>query len=211
MVQALGRDAFLAVLCGDDFEPEDTPVASIAPRADGLALFAATLGQAVSDEIDALFANGDFALGAMLDTLASEAAEVAVARLEGWFAGEVAAGRSPAGAAHRAPPGTEGGGTLVLAYSPGYCGWPVTGQRRLFAALDPADIGVTLTSSCLMRPLKSVSGVVVAAPLAAHDPGRGFTCCATCATETCRARIDRARREVTHGAPRTDQSRPAER
>jgi hypothetical protein len=192
VVLAVDHDAVAKVLQGDGFEPEDTPVGSIAPQADGLALFAATLGQEISDEIDARFAGGDFALAAMLDSFASEAAEAVVVRLEEWFAGQVSDTEVVGGGAvHCAPTGPARSASVVLAYSPGYCGWPVTGQRRLFAALEPAEVGITLTPSCLMRPLKSVSGVLVAGPLSLHDLGQGFPCCAACSDAACRARIER--------------------
>jgi hypothetical protein len=212
VVQTVDREALAAVLQGGGFEPEDTPVGSIASRADALALFAATLGQEISDEIDALFAGGDFALAAMLDGFASEAAEVLVTRLEWWFAKwvsgtEVVGG----GAVHCAPTGRARPAAVVLAYSPGYCGWPVTGQRRLFAALVPADVGITLTSSCLMRPLKSVSGVLVAGPPSLHDLGQEFPCCASCSDPVCRARIERVASEVRHGDPDPHRPVPPER
>ena len=56
----------------------------------------------------------------------------------------------------------EGSTRRVLPYSPGYCGWHVSGQRKLFDFLRPEEIGMTLNASCLMQPLKSVSGVLVA-------------------------------------------------
>lgn len=45
-------------------------------------------------------------------------------------------------------------------YSPGYCEWHVGGQRSLFSLLDDNRTGVTLTESCLMQPIKSVSGII---------------------------------------------------
>ncbi|MBO4963632.1 MAG: methionine synthase [Prevotella sp.] len=46
-------------------------------------------------------------------------------------------------------------------FSPGYCGWHVSEQRRLFSLFpQSAPCGVTLTDSCLMIPIKSVSGVI---------------------------------------------------
>lgn len=44
--------------------------------------------------------------------------------------------------------------------SPGYCGWPLVGQGDIFRLLGDKPCGITLTSSCLMRPLKSISGIV---------------------------------------------------
>lgn len=46
-------------------------------------------------------------------------------------------------------------------FSPGYCGWHVSGQHDLFAMFpDGQPCGVTLTPSALMLPIKSVSGVI---------------------------------------------------
>jgi hypothetical protein len=78
--------------------------------------------------------------------------------------------------------------TAVLPYSPGYCGWNVTGQRALFAHLDPHELGITLNESCLMHPVKLVSGVLVLAPIEAHDFNPAFPCCATCITLDCQER-----------------------
>lgn len=46
-------------------------------------------------------------------------------------------------------------------FSPGYCGWHVSEQRKLFSLFPVADpCGVHLTESSLMLPIKSVSGVI---------------------------------------------------
>ncbi len=45
-------------------------------------------------------------------------------------------------------------------YSPGYCGWNTSEQKRLFSFLPELPCGIKLTSSFLMDPVKSVSGVV---------------------------------------------------
>lgn len=45
-----------------------------------------------------------------------------------------------------------------LPYSPGYCGWHITQQQPLFSLFPPSPCGVTLSASCLMSPVKSVSG-----------------------------------------------------
>lgn len=46
-------------------------------------------------------------------------------------------------------------------FSPGYCGWHVSEQSRLFSLFpQAAPCGVSLTDSCLMVPIKSVSGVI---------------------------------------------------
>jgi hypothetical protein len=45
-------------------------------------------------------------------------------------------------------------------FSPGYCGWHVSQQQRLFPLFEGNTCGVTLTDSSLMLPIKSVSGII---------------------------------------------------
>ncbi len=53
-------------------------------------------------------------------------------------------------------------------FSPGYCKWNIEEQRKLFALLGGLDdgvlgeprCGVVLNDSCLMHPIKSISGVI---------------------------------------------------
>lgn len=45
-------------------------------------------------------------------------------------------------------------------YSPGYCGWRVSEQQTLFSLLPEQPCGVRLSTSSLMSPIKSVSGIV---------------------------------------------------
>jgi len=45
-------------------------------------------------------------------------------------------------------------------YSPGYCGWHITGQRELFSLLGDSPCGIRLTDVCLMLPIKSISGII---------------------------------------------------
>ncbi len=52
----------------------------------------------------------------------------------------------------------------TLPYSPGYCGMKLTEQRTLFSLFENVDTGVTLTDSCLMQPLKSISGLIGLGP-----------------------------------------------
>jgi cobalamin-dependent methionine synthase I len=52
----------------------------------------------------------------------------------------------------------------TLPYSPGYCGMALSEQRTLFDLFRDFDVGVTLSDSCLMQPLKSVSGLIGLGP-----------------------------------------------
>ena len=50
-------------------------------------------------------------------------------------------------------------------FSPGYCGWHVSEQQRLFRLFGvERPCGVSLTESSLMLPIKSVSGVIGIGP-----------------------------------------------
>lgn len=48
----------------------------------------------------------------------------------------------------------------TYSYSPGYCGWKLTEQQILFSLLPDSPCGITLTESCLMLPIKSISGII---------------------------------------------------
>lgn len=49
----------------------------------------------------------------------------------------------------------------TLRFSPGYCGWHLSGQKELFSLFPSSTpCGIRLTESCLMLPIKSVSGVI---------------------------------------------------
>jgi hypothetical protein len=170
-------DEFAAIYRGDGKNAPSGPVSDIFPRAEHLAVFAVTLGEGITSALHACFDAGDFALAYTLDAMASVAADGAAEVMErryestlrerGWTTGDGAA----------------------LRYSPGYCGWDVTGQRRLFAHLRPERIGLTLTDSCLMQPLKSVSGVLIAGPKAIHRFRPDYDFCDNCADRTCRRRL----------------------
>lgn len=45
-------------------------------------------------------------------------------------------------------------------YSPGYCGWDVVEQHKLFSFFPNNYCRISLTASALMDPVKSVSGII---------------------------------------------------
>jgi len=67
--------------------------------------------------------------------------------------------------------------------SPGYGTWNIREQNAIFEYLQPGDIGVTLTDTCMMIPRKSVSYAV---PLEGGKPGKGEGHrCENCNMEHC--------------------------
>jgi hypothetical protein len=167
----LSADRFASVLAPLGVPADDLVVGRVYPRAEGLALFVATLGEALPGRIRQLFDEDALAEGWMLDAVASAGADLLADRLAERFRHAlVARGMDDA---------------RVLPYSPGYCGWPTRGQRPLFDALRPEEIGVTLNDSCLMSPIKTVSGVLVAGPGEAHRFRPDFPFCHDCQTHEC--------------------------
>ncbi|MBN2636586.1 MAG: hypothetical protein JXR61_09975 [Prolixibacteraceae bacterium] len=45
-------------------------------------------------------------------------------------------------------------------FSPGYCDWNISEQKKLFSLLPKNFCGITLSNSLLMTPVKSVSGII---------------------------------------------------
>jgi len=52
------------------------------------------------------------------------------------------------------------GYSITGCYSPGYCEWPLSEQKKIFKLLPDRFCNVFLSDSCLMLPLKSVSGLI---------------------------------------------------
>ncbi len=171
---------FDEVYRGEGANEPHTPLDKIAGRAERLALFAITLGEEVSEKISRLFDANDFALGCMLDSAASEGAEAAAGLAERRFLDRLR------------KEGSASDSTAVLAYSPGYCGWHVSGQKKLFAYLRPERIGIRLGESYLMQPLKSISGVLVAGDREIHNFEDSYPFCEQCRTQRCRHRAGSA-------------------
>jgi cobalamin-dependent methionine synthase I len=168
---------FQEVFTGEGKNTLPAPLPGIVERADGLALFAATVGDSVSERIQELFQENDPATACMLDGIASDRAETAATLMAETFLESLLQEEEVSSDARALP------------YSPGYCGWHITGQRKLFAFLKPEQIGITLNNSCLMSPIKSVSGVLVAGAPQIHDFENDFDFCFDCASWECRARI----------------------
>lgn len=171
VIRPVDAGEFAAIHEGEGKNAPEGPLDRIYPRAARLALFAATIGERLEKEIAALFRDGDPALACVLDAHASTAVGRAVDALRDAFVG------------------SESPEVRVLPYSPGYCGWHLTGQRALLGALGAEEIGITLGASCLMAPLKSVSGVLVAGEPETHRFRPDFPFCEECETHDCVPRM----------------------
>jgi hypothetical protein len=107
-------------------------------------VFAATAGHSFSDWQDRLAKEGDIAKIYITNILGSIIAEKTADKME--LALEAVL---PEGIHH------------TNRFSPGYCGWQVSEQKKLFSLFPVKEpCGITLTDSCLMLPIKSVSGII---------------------------------------------------
>ncbi len=68
--------------------------------------------------------------------------------------------------------------------SPGYCDWNVREQDKLFKILPPGFLGIRLSDSAMMTPIKSVSGVIGVGP----GVRRMHSACGLCSHKTCHLR-----------------------
>lgn len=138
--------------------------------AQAVGVFIATAGPRVERRASELMRKGD-ELGAMvLNAVGAERAEAA----EAVVIAELRQAIRPSGLAPTLP------------YSPGYCGMALGEQQKLFALLDGGAVGVSLTAKCLMRPIKSVSGLIGLGP--APDVAAYGSPCDRCELHNCNMR-----------------------
>jgi hypothetical protein len=178
IIGEISTPQFDAIYKGDGKNEADNPVADIFPQSKYLALFTVTLGPELSDKICELFKVNDFVLAVMLDTLASEATEKAGVVTENWYMN------------YLSDKGSNLSALAAVRYSPGYCGWHLSGQKKLFEYLKPGEIGVELNDSFLMLPMKSISGVMIVGDRDIHKFDPAYSFCRTCMAPSCLSRID---------------------
>ncbi len=105
-----------------------------------------TIGEEVEKSIWKFFNDGFSVEGYILDKIASELVE-----LSADFISEIIEKKI-----------SKSGQSISNRYSPGYCGWSVSEQQKLFSLLPENFCGIKLTSSSLMIPIKSISGIIAA-------------------------------------------------
>lgn len=109
-----------------------------------IALFICTAGAAFTDLSHAYQQNGDFLEAFVVESIGSATVENAMDKVQRCLEEEM----------------SREGKKITNRYSPGYCEWPLSGQRDLFAYIGDHPTGITLNESCLMQPIKSVSGII---------------------------------------------------
>ena len=135
--------------------------------------FIATIGAPIEKEIQRLFRQNSLARGYILDAMGSAIVENIVERFQSGMREKY----------------KTAGKTVTLRFSPGYCDWPVTEQKKLFTLLDSERIGAELTDSCLMKPRKSISGIFGVQSRGEKNQTL-YNPCTECKKTNCRERRD---------------------
>ncbi len=131
-------------ICEDVFFSTGKIIAERLRRSEHLAFFILTAGAEMDEWSGKLFSEDNTLLGYIVDCAGSELAEnladkvqnklEEICKAEGLF--------------------------ITNRYSPGYCGWDTKEQKKLFSFFPDNFCGVSLNESCLMNPIKSISGVI---------------------------------------------------
>jgi len=119
-------------------------IAHAMKEADYYALFTVTIGEGFDDYVAALKQEDDILLSFVADVLGSILAETTVSLLMDTLKRKA----------------EQKGMKISNNYSPGYCSWHLSEQQKLFRFFPENSTGIRLTDSCLMLPVKSVSGIV---------------------------------------------------
>jgi hypothetical protein len=108
-------------------------------KSDSCALFICTAGEKLGLRSRSSMKEGDLLEGYIYDVIGSEAVEAATDLMQADMEAEF---------------------RITNRFSPGYCGWDVAEQHKLFSLLPDNFCGIKLTDSALMDPVKSVSGII---------------------------------------------------
>lgn len=113
-------------------------------KSDSIAVFLCTAGKEIGIKSRAAMNEGELLKGYVYDVIGSEIVESAADLMQSSL--ELAM--------------TVEGKKITNRYSPGYCGWNVEEQHKLFQFMPYNYCGIRLTPSALMDPVKSISGFI---------------------------------------------------
>ena len=126
------------------FKSEELEPRFLFQKSDKTVLAICTIGKELEVHVAEILRRGELAKGAILNAIASHAAE----QVAEYINQEIIKDYSE----------DIKGKELTCRFSPGYCVWELEkGQQCIFQHLNGSKIGVNLTSSMMMNPVKSVS------------------------------------------------------
>jgi hypothetical protein len=113
-------------------------------KSESVALFLCTAGEEIGIRSRKAMHERDLLRGYIYDVIGSEIVEVAADLMQNELEKTAEAE----------------GLKITNRYSPGYCGWDVAEQHKLFQLIPYNFCGIRLNESALMNPEKSVSGII---------------------------------------------------
>lgn len=121
-----------------------TQITGYMKNAERIAVFISTAGKGFTKLTEKYNHEGEYLKSYITDTLGSIMAEKSIDFIQKSLEREM----------------KDVGMCISNRYSPGYCNWPLSDQKQLFDLLPVHQCGIELTDSCLMLPIKSVSGII---------------------------------------------------
>jgi hypothetical protein len=113
-------------------------------KSDSVAVFLCTAGEAIGLRSNKEMKNGDMLTGYVFDVVGSEIVELAADLMQKELGNMLLKEEKK----------------ISNRFSPGYCGWDVAEQQKLFSLMPYNFCGIRLTPSALMDPVKSISGFI---------------------------------------------------
>jgi len=143
-------------------------ISSLLKNSTHFAVFAATAGNNFEEMINDVKKEDDILKIYLMDMIGTCIADKAGERMEEYLEKEIG------GLMHTNP------------VSPGYCGWLLTEQRKIFELLGGNPCGISLSEVCLMKPIKSISGIIGIG----ENVSRKQYACSYCELENCYKKKD---------------------
>jgi hypothetical protein len=134
-------------------------------KSEKIAVFACTAGPGIKEEYERHIKERDPLKAFLVDTLGTVAVEKAMDMIHDSIKSNLASA----------------GLFCTNRYSPGYCGWNVSEQFKLWKFLPAGYCGISLTDSALMLPIKSVSGIIGIGKDVRKQPYK----CSVCELDNC--------------------------
>ena len=142
-------------------------------KSESLAIFLCTAGDEIGILSRRAMQERDLLRGYVYDVIGSEIVEAAADLMQDALKEDM----------------NSNGNKITNRYSPGYCGWDVSEQHKLFQLVPDNYCNIRLTQSALMDPVKSVSGIIGIGKEVRLNP---YTC-SLCELEHCIYRKNRGK------------------
>lgn len=171
------KEGRLIKLADQEIHPKQI-VYGFLSKSEAVAVFTCTAGK-VGEWSKELMAQGDLLKGYAVDVVGNEIVERAMDVIEARLKEEI----------------SNRDYSITTRYSPGYCNWDVREQHKIFSFFPQKFCGVNLMPSGLMKPMKTISGII---GLGRNVKAKGYSCSA-CEDEICIYRNVKDREEAKLG------------